>query len=123
MAVRPERRLRRRAPRYGDAPAGQDAAFTFEPLLTAAAGERDVQELDRHPSLEASVAALAQPDGAHSALTDRGDQRVWADRPFRQHRLNRQRDRGLLEETFLRQQAVLIQELLQQISQVRIPFV
>ena len=41
--------------------------------------ERDVQQLDRGTPFEAAVTALRQPDAAHPALADEGDQPVGAD--------------------------------------------
>ena len=58
----------------------EDVAFAPEPVLAFPPEERGVQQLDRGPALEAAVAALGQPDAAHSALVDRRHQRVWADR-------------------------------------------
>jgi hypothetical protein len=49
---------------------GEETAFAPESFLTGAPHQRDVQQLDRGASFEAAVAALRQPDAAHSALAD-----------------------------------------------------
>ena len=49
---------------------GEDVAFAPEPLFAGAADQRDVQQLDRGPPLEAPVAALGEPDAAHPTLPD-----------------------------------------------------
>ena len=59
--------------------AREDVAFAAEPLFAGPAHQREVEQLDRDPSLEAAVAALAQPHAAHAALTDALDEAVRAD--------------------------------------------
>ena len=46
----------------------QDVALAAEPLLSGAADERDVQQLDRRAPLEAPIAALGQPHAAGAPL-------------------------------------------------------
>ena len=88
----------------------QDGALAAEALLAHPADHRRVQQLDRHLSLEAPVAAAGPPDGAHPALAQRRHQRVGADDLPGQRRRRR---RPGLEEAGPEQGAVLRDELLQ----------
>ena len=63
--------------------------------------ERNIEELDRHLALEASVAALRQPHAAHSALANLRDQRVRAEGLARESRLHGSAEPGLLRENLL----------------------
>src|SRR5262249_3443524 len=55
---------------------GEYRAFPAKTLLAGTPDERDVEELDRHASLETTIAALGQPDAAHSSLTDERQQTI-----------------------------------------------
>ena len=77
-----------------------------------------VQELDRGPALEPAVAALGEPDAAHTSLTNRRQEGV------RPHGLagaralcGQRREGSLFEEMFLRQRAVFLKKRLQLGSQ------
>ncbi len=91
----------------------EDRALAAEALLAGAADEARVQELDGDAPLEAPVAAARQPDRAHSALADRLDQGIGADRLSRQRRRRRMRRSGALEETAARDLVLLRQERLE----------
>ena len=58
---------------------GQEVALAAEALLAGLTEQARVQELDRGFALEATVAALCEPDVAHAALTDEGNERVGAE--------------------------------------------
>ena len=114
-----------RVEKFGDVRMRQpaeDAALAFESLRAAAARERNTEELDRRLALEASVAALREPDAAHSALAKERHQRVRADGLARESRLTQRRNRALFEETLLCQRAVLREERLQMAGQLGILF-
>jgi hypothetical protein len=60
--------------------ARQDAALAAKALLADATDEADVQQLHGRLRVEAPVAPPGEPDAAHPALADGGDQRVSAER-------------------------------------------
>ena len=96
-------------------------AFAFEPLL-AASGERDVQELDRHPPIERAIGALREPDRPHAAASDRRAQRVGAERLTYQRRLPGECAWTALEEPFGDQVPVFVEKGAQLVGQSRIFF-
>jgi len=49
---------------------GQEASFPGKAQLIGAAYEGDIEQLDGDGSLEASITAVGQPDGSHSALAE-----------------------------------------------------
>ncbi len=84
---------------------GQHGALEHEPLFGRAADQRQVEQLDRHLTLIATVVAAGQPDRAHATLAQRRLERVVADRlsgqpasPSAQERLDPGGARQLLAE-------------------------
>ena len=87
----------------------QHLTFAPEPLGAAVPHQREVQEFDRGLTLEAAVAAMSEPDAAHTSLTQQMVDGVAADDLAGQRRLFRQRaaleeclaiDRGLACEQY-----------------------
>src|SRR5690242_74291 len=90
----------------------QEAALPLESLLAAAAHQSDVQKLDRYAAVESPVTALPEPYATHSSLSDRRYEPVRADGSACNYLRNRSY-RALLQEAFLCQKAMLIQEIFQ----------
>src|SRR5687768_13212927 len=65
----------------------EDDAFAPESLLATPADQGGVEQLDCDLSFIAAVAAPAQPDAAHPALTDPRDERVGANDHAAQRRI------------------------------------
>src|SRR5262245_55656829 len=98
--------------------AAENFAFTFESFFTATATARDVRKLDGDVTLKASVATFSQPHGSHSAMADRGQQTVRADRVAGLRLARRQRG-SLLQESFFSHCPLLVQQQFHQFSEIR----
>jgi len=85
----------------------ENCPFALEPLFAGAADQGRIQQLQRGLAFETAVAALRQPDAAHSAVTDRRHQPIGADGHPRQRRFWRRHDRPAVEESLGAQLAVL----------------
>ena len=99
----------------------KNAAFALETPFPAFPHQCDVDEFHRHSSLETSVVALRQPHASHSTLADLGEQSVWPQCLAREARGVRQPEPSLLQETFLGQHLVFLEEVCQLCEQGRVP--
>jgi hypothetical protein len=96
----------------------ENPAFALEPFL-AVAGQRQVEQLDGRAPVEAPVAPVGQPDRAHAALADRRPQGVRTDRLVGCRCLNRERDHASLEESFVGQRTLRVEQSLEIVGDLR----
>ena len=100
----------------------ENAAFTAESFLAAASDERRIEKLDRGIPFEAAIAAPREPDAAHAALTDRGFDRVGANRLAGERRRPGMRRKGCVEEPLTVECRVLVEQGLNLVGEPRIGF-